>query len=122
MDGKLIANTWTQKINAQINGAVARKAFQSFVNGFVHVFGTHRGHDSQTAHGVKDSTDNTPVNAMVRKVPHQLWLHGQAGHNACALDAFNLQAHPLIEKNFLFVNVAQGCDELWLKFNIGGKV
>jgi hypothetical protein len=40
------------------------------------------------------------------------------GHDPCGLNAFDLQAHPLVEEDFVFVNLAQTFDELRLKINL----
>ena len=58
------------------------------------------------------------MNAVVRKVPHQLRLHGEMRHDARGLNAFNLQAHPLVEENFVFVDLAQTFDELRFKVDL----
>ena len=75
-------------------------------------YGGQCGHHRRTANRVEHGTDNTAVDAVVGKVPHQLGPHLDAGLHTLWRDLDELQAQGFVEDNFFFVDLAKTFDVL----------
>jgi hypothetical protein len=105
----------TQVVHPQVDGAQLGKTLQALGGGFVHVLGRQRSHDGRAADGVQHGADDTPMDAVVGKVPHQLRPHVDAGLHTFGRDLDHFQAQGFVEDDFFFVDFAKAFNVFGLK-------
>ena len=112
---EMATDTGAQVVDAQVDGAQARKAVQALLGRFVHVLGAERGHHGQATHGVQPGTDGAAVDAVVGKVADELGAHGDAAGGAVGTQLGHLEAQHLVENDFFLEQLGQGGNEFGLE-------
>ena len=112
----MLADTGTQIVDSQINGAQPGKARGMLLKAFMRVAGAQGSRYSNAARGVQRSADDTAMQTAFTEVTDQLSPHGQADMRLRSRQGLQFQTHQFVEKDLFFKQVCQLVLQLNFKF------